>query len=74
MYLTKEYCDAVLESILKECVYLLNEYDRLSNDFNLNDFSPNEEKMKDIQAELVELNKIVEGLKNYAKCIEKQNI
>ena len=74
MYLTKEYCDAVLESILKECLYLLNEYDRLSIEFNLNDFAPNEEKMEDIKEQLTELNKIVEGLKNYAKCIEKTKI
>ena len=65
MYLTKEYCDALLENILKECVYLLNEYNDLSKDFNLNDFSPNEEKMENIKAQLTELNKIVDGLKNY---------
>lgn len=65
MCLTKEDCENMLEDVLNKCVCLLNEQYDLTNEFNLNDFGPNEKRIEEIKKLLIELNKIVEGLQGY---------
>jgi hypothetical protein len=70
MYLTKQQCNSILESLVKECVDLLNEYKNLSAEYNLNDFNPNENKMEKIQKKLEILNTIIEEFQKYNLLID----
>jgi len=70
MYLTREQCNELLEPFFKESVGLLNEYHVLSQEFNLNDFNPNENRIAEIQTRVKILNKIVEEIKNYQNVIQ----
>lgn len=65
MYLTKNECKNIIEIVLKESVNLLNEQYDLSEEFNLNDFNPNEKRIDKIRLLLTELNKILEATQNY---------
>lgn len=65
MYLTKEQCINLLDTFVQESIGLLNEHFELSQEFNLNDFNPNENKIKVIEEKLGLLNKIVESLQLY---------
>ena len=69
MYLTKTECKNIIEIVLKESVNLLNEQYELSQEFNLNDFNPNEKRMKKIKLLLVDLNKMLEATQNYMNSI-----
>jgi hypothetical protein len=70
MYLTKSEFQNILEIILKECVRLLNEQHELTQEFNLNDFNPNEQRIEQIKKMLIELDKVVEGTQNYIKLLK----
>ena len=70
MYLTKSEFQNILEIILKECVGLLNEQHELTQEFNLNDFNPNEQRIEQIKKMLIELDKVVEGTQNYIKLLK----
>ena len=70
MYLTKSEFQNILEIILKECVGLLNEQHELTQEFNLNDFNPNEQRIEQIKKMLIELDKLVEGTQNYIKLLK----
>ena len=65
MYLTKSECKNIIEVILKESVNLLNEQYDLSQEFNLNDFNPNEKRIEKIKLLLVDLNKMLEATQSY---------
>jgi hypothetical protein len=67
MYLTKNECKNIIEIVLKESVNLLNEQYDLSQEFNLNDFNPNEKRIEKIKILLTDLNKILESTQNYMK-------
>jgi|LauGreDrversion4_2_1035121.scaffolds.fasta_scaffold4405383_1 hypothetical protein len=69
MYLTNTECKNIIEIVLKESVNLLNEQYELSQEFNLNDFNPNEKRIKKIKLLIVDLNKILEATQNYMKNI-----
>lgn len=71
MYLTKDECKNILEITLQECVKLLNEQHELTQEFNLNDFNPNEKRIEEIKKMLIELDKIVEGAQNYMSLLKK---
>ena len=71
MYLTKNECKNIMEIVLKESVDLLNEQCELTQEFNLNDFNPNEKRIKKITFLLTELNKILEATQNYMNAISK---
>ena len=65
MYLTKEQCINLLDTFVQESIGLLHEHFELSQEFNLHDFNPNENKIKVIEEKLGLLNKIVESLQLY---------
>ena len=65
MYLTKNECKNIIETVLKESVNLLNEQYDLSHEFNLNDFNPNDKRIEQIKLLLTDLNKILESTQNY---------
>jgi hypothetical protein len=69
MYLTNTECKNIIEIVLKESVNLLNEQYDLSQEFNLNDFNPNEKRIEKIKLLIVDLNKILEATQNYMKNI-----
>jgi len=70
MYLTKTECKNIIEIVLKESVNLLNEQYDLSQEFNLNDFNPNEKRIEKIKLLLVDLNKMLEATQNYMNSID----
>ena len=72
MYLTKEKCKDMLEITLKESIDLLNLQYELSQEFNLNDFNPNENRIQEITNILKELDKIVEGLQGYINMLKNK--
>ena len=72
MYLTKEKCKDMLEITLKESIGLLNLQYELSQEFNLNDFNPNENRIQEITNILKELDKIVEGLQGYINMLKNK--
>jgi len=72
MYLTKEKCKDMLEITLKESIDLLNLQYELSQEFNLNDFNPNENRIQEITNTLKELDKIVEGLQGYINMLKNK--
>jgi hypothetical protein len=69
MYLEKKDCDIMLETLIKESVSLSNKYDSLSKEYNLNDFNPNENNMKNIKKKLEVLHKIIKEIQNYVKLL-----
>ena len=72
MYLTKNECKNIIEIVLKESVNLLNEQYDLTQEFNLNDFNPNENRIQEITNMLKELDKIVEGLQGYINMLKNK--
>ena len=62
---SKSECKNIIEVILKESVNLLNEQYDLSQEFNLNDFNPNEKRIEKIKLLLVDLNKMLEATQSY---------
>ena len=69
MYLEKKDCDIMLETLIKESVSLSNKYDSLAKEYNLNDFNPNENNMKNIKKKLEVLHKIIKEIQNYVKLL-----
>jgi len=65
MYLSKDDCQEMLKNFIKEATGLLNEYDKLSKVYNLNDFNPNEKKMEKNQITLEKLSKVIDSLQIY---------
>ena len=65
MYLTKNDCDKILKTFVKESVGLLNEYSNLKEHYNFNDFNPNEKKMDDTYLRIKTLNKLIESIQIY---------
>jgi len=62
----------MLEITLKESIGLLNLQYELSQEFNLNDFNPNENRIQEITNMLKELDKIVEGLQGYINMLKNK--
>jgi hypothetical protein len=62
----------MLEITLKESIDLLNLQYELSQEFNLNDFNPNENRIQEITNTLKELDKIVEGLQGYINMLKNK--
>jgi hypothetical protein len=67
MYITKPDLTDMIGKFLHESLGLLNRYNDLKNQFNLNDFNPNENEMTTIYSQLKEINEIIRLLKNYEK-------